>query len=83
MAIQTHFEVNWHLDDFFSRTCRRTVHHYIKRGKVQSGPKYNALRAEKKNKNKNQDQTPKPPLQHPRKVKQRGGLTGPIRPYLR
>jgi hypothetical protein len=26
---------------------RRTAHHYIKREKVQSGPKYNTLRAEK------------------------------------
>jgi hypothetical protein len=33
---------------FFSRTRRRAAHHYIKRGKVQSGPKYNTQRAEKK-----------------------------------
>jgi hypothetical protein len=37
---------------FFSRTRRRAAHHYIKRGKVQSGPKYNTQKAEKKKQEK-------------------------------
>jgi hypothetical protein len=56
---------------FFSRTRRRAAHHYIKRGKVQSGPKYNTKT--------------KPSSLHSSTPTKGGGgesLTDPTRPYL-